>query len=148
MATAESVKGKIQGLIASANAKTGNADADLTTAVEALIEGFGQGGSVGANGMENGELTITEFYKITIPVSSKKTYVVIYPKTFEDEAHNTGRISYILSVEGYAQIEIRKGGSTYMIAAQNVNTVFGDSEITFNGGHAPYNLGEYYWFAW
>lgn len=43
MATAESVKGKIQGLIDSANAKTGNADADLTAAVDALIAGFGQG---------------------------------------------------------------------------------------------------------
>lgn len=44
MATADSVKTKIQGLIASANAKTGNTDADLTTAVNTLIDGFGQGG--------------------------------------------------------------------------------------------------------
>ena len=146
MATAESVKGKIQGLIDSANAATGNTDADLSTAVGALVAGFGQGGG---SSMESGELTITDYYKIAIPVSSKKTHVVIYPKTFEDEEHNTGRNSYILSVEGYAQIEIRKGGFTCMIAAQDVNTVFGETEITFNGGsYAPYNLGEYYWFAW
>lgn len=44
MATAESVKGKIQGLIDSANAATGNTDADLSTAVGSLIAGFGQGG--------------------------------------------------------------------------------------------------------
>lgn len=145
MATAESVKGKIQGLIDSANAATGNADADLSAAVGSLIAGFGQGGG---SGMESGEMTVTAYYRIVIPVSSKKTHVVIYPKTFEDETHHTGRISYILSVEDYAQIEIRKGGSTYMRAAQDVNTVFGETEITFNGGEAPYNMGEYYWFAW
>ena len=44
MVTAESVKAKLQGLIATANAATGNADADLTTAVNALAAGFGQGG--------------------------------------------------------------------------------------------------------
>lgn len=44
MATANSVKAKIQGLITAANAKTGSTDADLTTAVNTLIDGFGQGG--------------------------------------------------------------------------------------------------------
>lgn len=47
MATAESVKAKIQGLIDSANTTTGSADADLTTAVGSLIAGFGQGGGGG-----------------------------------------------------------------------------------------------------
>lgn len=44
MVTAESVKAKLQGLIATANATTGNADADLTAAINALVAGFGQGG--------------------------------------------------------------------------------------------------------
>lgn len=60
MATADSVKAKIQGLIASANAKTGNTDADLTTAVNALIAGFGQGGggsSGGASGIYMAKVT-------------------------------------------------------------------------------------------
>ena len=62
MVTADSVKVKIQGLIASANAKTGNTDADLTTAVNALIAGFGQGG--GDHSIEDGLLdnTLTEYY--------------------------------------------------------------------------------------
>lgn len=50
MATAESVKTKIQGLIDKANETTGNADADLTTAVAALIEGFGAGGGAESTG--------------------------------------------------------------------------------------------------
>ena len=36
-----SVKSKIQALIAAANAKTGNQCADLTTAVQSLIDGYG-----------------------------------------------------------------------------------------------------------
>lgn len=42
MATAESVKSKIQGLIDRANSVTGNTDTDLIAAVEALIAGYGK----------------------------------------------------------------------------------------------------------
>lgn len=44
MATAESVKSKIQTLIATANSTTGKSDTDLTTAVNSLVSGYGQGG--------------------------------------------------------------------------------------------------------
>jgi hypothetical protein len=43
MVTADSVKDKICGLINTANATTGKTDVDLTTAVNSLVEGFGQG---------------------------------------------------------------------------------------------------------
>lgn len=43
MATAESVKAKLQGLIAKANEVTGNTHTDLTTAINALIAGYGTG---------------------------------------------------------------------------------------------------------
>lgn len=45
MATADSVKTKINGLIDKANTTTGNADKDLTTAINSLVAGFGQGDS-------------------------------------------------------------------------------------------------------
>lgn len=41
MATAESVAAKLEGLISAANATTGKTDADLTTAINSLISGFG-----------------------------------------------------------------------------------------------------------
>lgn len=44
MATAESVKAKIQGLIATGNAKTGKSDGDLTSVVNSLVSGYGGGG--------------------------------------------------------------------------------------------------------
>ncbi len=43
MATAESVKNKLQGLIDTANETTGESAADLTTAIGTLIAGFGKG---------------------------------------------------------------------------------------------------------
>ena len=44
MATADSVKAKIQGLIVRANAATKGSDTNLTTALDRLIAGFGKGG--------------------------------------------------------------------------------------------------------
>lgn len=62
MATADSVKAKMQGLIDSANAKTGGNDTTLTGAVSALIAGFGQGGgsSGGTSGIYVAEVTPEE----------------------------------------------------------------------------------------
>ena len=45
MVTADSVKEKLQGLIDMANATTGGASIDLTAAVDALVAGYGQGGT-------------------------------------------------------------------------------------------------------
>lgn len=64
MATAESVKGKIQGLISQANEATGKTDADLTTAIGSLIAGFGQGGGSG----DGDESTLTKVIDGTAPV--------------------------------------------------------------------------------
>ena len=58
MVTAESVKAKLQGMISLANATTGKTDTDLTAAVNALIAGFGQGGSSGgASGIYMAKVT-------------------------------------------------------------------------------------------
>lgn len=48
MATAESVKNKLQGLIDTANATTGKEDVTLTAAVSSLVDGFGGGGNAEA----------------------------------------------------------------------------------------------------
>lgn len=45
MATAESVKAKLRGLIDRANGVTGQTSANLTAAVEQLAAGYGQGGA-------------------------------------------------------------------------------------------------------
>ena len=80
MATADSVKAKMQGLIDSANAKTGGNDTTLTGAVSALIAGFGQGGgSSGGTLLERGEITLVDnvaYFDITL--EKKPDLVVMY----------------------------------------------------------------------
>lgn len=127
--------------------KTGGTDALTLDRMAAEIAGIEAGGS---GSMESGELTTTSanYYGFIIPVSSKKTHVVIYPKVFEDETHNSGRISYWLVVEGWGQIDIRKGGGIYMRPSTDMSTTFNDTSIAFREGKAPYNTGEYYWYAW
>lgn len=56
MATADSVKAKIQGLIATANAKTGKSDTELTSAVNHLAEGYGSGSGGGSGIIDVTEL--------------------------------------------------------------------------------------------
>ncbi|MBQ2384113.1 MAG: leucine-rich repeat domain-containing protein [Oscillospiraceae bacterium] len=70
MATADSVKTKLQGLIDTANATTGKEDATLTAALNSLIGGFGSGGGGNAEAylaMINGTDIPDGGGKITIP---------------------------------------------------------------------------------
>jgi hypothetical protein len=79
MATADSVKAKLQGLIDKSNATTGNTDADLTTAVDALVAGYGQGGGGGgldgyfAVNFYNDDRT-TLLYTVYVPSGSSAIY--------------------------------------------------------------------------
>ncbi len=57
MATADSVKTKIQGLIDVANAATGKTDTDLTAAIGALVAGFGGGDGGGVTAVARGSVT-------------------------------------------------------------------------------------------
>lgn len=50
-------KARINSLISAANATTGKADTDLTSAVGALIAGFGQGGGGGVSGLYAAKIT-------------------------------------------------------------------------------------------
>lgn len=163
MATAESVKGKIQGLIDSANAATGNTDADLSTAVGSLIVGFGQGGSNGG-GIETGEFvsTASTYWAFSIPVSSKKSRFVILPKSFSDmwAQDNTNRERIIVAIEGIGHVqcnpgnptestEITAGVSRWYFAGDPGNTVvFNEDSINVSVQYSPWAIGEYYWFAW
>lgn len=78
-------KARINSLIFAANATTGKADTDLTSAVGALIAGFGQGGGSGGGAFEVTEGTITpssETQTMRIPWNKSTLplfYVVIRP---------------------------------------------------------------------
>ena len=74
MATIDSVLTKVRNLISRSNTATGRTDADLTNAVNALIDGYGKGGvtpsgtyDVGANGKYN--ISEYEFVNVAVPSS-------------------------------------------------------------------------------
>ena len=92
MATAESVKQKIQGLISNANNTTGNTDTTLTDAVNSLIAGFG-----------TGENEIVQFIENKITNFSNEELTAISDYGFAGK-HNMQSlyIPNVVSVGGYA----------------------------------------------
>lgn len=68
MATADSVKAKLQGLIDTANNATGREDTDLSTAIRTLVQGFGSGGGGSVSGLA---YDMGEFVLDTDTVSGK-----------------------------------------------------------------------------
>lgn len=135
MATADSVKTKLQGLIDTANATTGKEDATLTAAVSSLVDGFGSGGGNAEaflamlNGMDipdnGGTLRIPEgvtrvpnyFYN---NLSSIKNLTVILPES-------------VTSIESYGFHNIGN-----MAAGQGTRFLFNDTveqikAYAFNG---------------
>lgn len=73
MATIESVMTKIRNLISKANSTTGRTDSELTSAVNALVEGYGKGG-VEPQGsitiVQNGTYDVTEKAEAVVNVPS------------------------------------------------------------------------------
>ena len=96
MATAEGVKTKIQGLIDAANATTGNADANLTTAVAALVAGFGQGGE------DAGFKMMAEIYnKTCVEFCTDAITEIKIARSFEDNiALTTVSLPELVSITG------------------------------------------------
>lgn len=82
------IKNRIANLISAANAKTGGAETDLTSAVSALVSGFGQGGGIkiGENSvtpnflnlfyaLENG-LAVTGEFTLSAPLPAGENLVL------------------------------------------------------------------------
>lgn len=117
MATADSVKAKMQGLIDSANAKTGGNDTTLTAAVNALIAGFGSGG--GTSGIYMAKITPEEDLASNFPIT-----------------HNLGTTD-ILLVAVWAETL----GDIVLDKTVNLHKVWNKTDITTKRGGNGFSVG-------
>lgn len=162
MATADSVKAKMQVLIDSANAKTGGSDATLTGAVNALIAGFGQGGSKYETGELIGDGVVHNNIPIQIPLSFEPFFVFIVLTDMTstlDANHIVGgfiakNLLHQASYRAANKPTAVNGGFGYMIDGWNVGTLNSASytDGTFNwllspGSRPLYNGASYTWIA-
>ena len=146
-----------------ADAVTGESSATLAGAVDALIAGFGAGGGSTGGSLESGELTTTSanYYGFTIPVTSKKSYFVICPKNMANHITNPnkgGRTIFVFGIDGDTSIkaywqkvpsDVYSDGTARAHVEQTTqDIVFSDESIQVSGFYAPFEITEYYWFAW
>ena len=117
MATAESVKQKIQGLISNANNTTGNTDATLTNAVNSLIAGFGTGENEIVQFIEN---------KITNFSNEELTAISDYGLAGKTNMQSL-YIPNVVSVGGYA-----------FEGCETITEIHFEKHITFKSEKFPY----------
>lgn len=157
-----------QNILDAIREKTGSSDLMLSGDVADEITGIETGGG---GSMESGELTTTSnnYYDLTIPVSSKKTHLLILPKQYgaliadpTTGGHTARRICILLAVAGEGMTEIsvqnqynagqglNKGDCYHYSAIENATgkATFSDTAITAKIAYSPFDPGEYYWFAW
>jgi len=162
MATAESVKGKLEGLIAKANGVTGKADSTLTQAVNALIAGFGQ---EGGGTVQTGSVTPAEnLREVNLTVNGTCSNLVLY--RVSDELIPDQRTLRLL-----VAIDLKTvGGNSWYYSERSSNYgdgwgygggSYGDSGVTFSEGGINIYIypesgtfgwisagDEYRWMAW
>ena len=120
-------------------------------------------GGGGGGSMETGELTTTSanHYRYTIPVSSKKTHLLIYPKSLDDifSLDTTTRGRVLIAVDGglFLQSNLGKMDTTSVSANSYWNNsgstaagtaTFNNDSIAVTISYNPWAMGEYLWFAW
>jgi hypothetical protein len=120
MATAESVKAKIQGLINVANDTTGANDTDLTTAVNKLVAGYGaSGGSEEEFNLTpyiESVIVSTDIQEITEDITLHLERATSLSQTFLNKVINAPKITIYISDKCTSLYRIMRGaGSTVKI---------------------------------
>lgn len=145
-----SVNSKMTAIADAIRGKTGKTDSLTLDQMATEIAGIETGGGSGGGNMESGEFVGVKG-SFNIPVSSKKTHVMMFPQNVNDENGNTNRISYLFANEANYQITLCHGGSSTAIErGENVAVNFTDTNITFSfwSTGIPCNTIPFYWFAW
>lgn len=161
-----SVNEKMTAIADAIRDKTGDTAAMTLDAMATAIAGIQvSAGSEAVVGMETGSLTTNagNYYGFSIPVTSKKSHVVVWPKdtTKMIRTDVTGRFMFLYAVAGDTHIqanlpqtnagETQRLGSSrwYNTDASNLGrTVFNDTSIDITIGHHLWASGSYLWCAW
>lgn len=162
MATADSVKAKLAGLISKANGVTGRADATVTEAVDALIAGFGQGSQGPA--VQTGSFIPSEnLTEIVLAVNGACTNLVLWRVSQElpgDLRILQRFVGLDLTPSGgtacYHTLATNSTGATFnaSVYGDDPGAVFESGKITLSYTAAAYGWGwmpagdEYRWMAW
>jgi hypothetical protein len=155
MPTAESVIEKLQGLIDTANATTGEADTTLTDAIASLIAGFGSGGSGGTVNIAQGDFTNgatpEKVYNFKLPCPFVPTGLYLVPKGETQNQTNTATVSLLCgkssAFKSYlysSAIKIIKTSVSYSLSGETLTVKVGTSAE--QSGTFLYNM-TYAWVA-
>ena len=166
MATAESVKMKIQGLISSANAATGETSGDLSSAVEKLIAGYGSSGAALHTGVYVTSVRSVEDIEFSTPGGA--SYFVMF---MQDVPQTGTGAAFLTSVSACKEtgrvVTACSNSSGSMSTAANVyptgepslgnfpGVSFGEDSVTLiaykplsNTVRLPQENKNYVWMAW
>lgn len=155
-----SVNEKMKAIADAIRGKTGGTDSLTLDQMAAAIAGIETGGG---GSMESGELTTTSanYYRFTIPVSSKKTRILVCPKSIDDvfAVDQTDRSRIAIAIDGdlFAHGSLGKSDATRIVGSLYWNrngsadaggAVFNNDSIVITIAYSPWALGNYYWYAW
>jgi len=156
-----SVNSKMKAIADAIRSKTGQTEALSLDAMAAAIANIPVGSSSNA---ESGtaQMTAGNYYGYSIPVSSPKSHLVIWPESisYAMETDYTNRFIFLYAVAGdghvQAALDNSAGNSTRSGTIAWYNTdetnegkvVFGNNsiEVTIAGG--IWRAGAYHWYAW
>lgn len=143
MATIETVMTKIRNLISKSNSTTGRNDSELTSAVNALVEGYGKGGGIVPSGSiditENGTYDVTEKATAVVAVSTSEPICVVRTVELTADVTGTKNTVTLLSSDAFVKKHYSKEGFSAVLF--RITTAASEAGAVHFQYHGNRNIG-------